>query len=112
MEVSQPLGACQDYEWALYVTLGVSFTLEFEIECPRDAGYGAFECALRLEDLRSGLVARAKMHNPSVLGRGSDNVSLEARRIHQLNDAVSTHWLRGSRDDTAELPRSAHRLRR
>jgi len=82
MQVRQVPGACQDYEWTLYITLRVSLTQELEIECPRCAGYCTLECPLRLKDLRSGLVARAKMHNSSVLGRGSDKVSLEARRIH------------------------------
>src|SRR5258705_5277563 len=111
MEVSQPLGARHDHEWALYIPLGVSVTLELEIECPRDIGYRALERAPSLKDLRSGLVARAHVHNPGVIGRGSYKVSLEAHRIHQFDDAVFTHRLPGNRDYAAELPGSAYRLR-
>lgn len=93
------------------MALGVSATLELEIERPRDIGDCALECALRLKDLRSGLVARTHVHNPGVLGRGSYKVSLEAHRIHQLNDAVSSYWLHGTGDYTADLPGSVYRLR-
>src|SRR5262249_40501406 len=101
----------QNDQRALNIPLGVSRTLKLEIERPGNAVHRALEGALSLKRLGSGLVARPLVIDACVLGRGSDEVSLEDHRIHQLGDAVWTHRPGRSGEDTAELPGPADRLR-